>query len=67
MKIKNDIRKYRKRVDVSMKELAERLDVNYTHLSSLERNKQHLIKNLDVDKLVEILGVSSKEIFEVVT
>lgn len=55
------------RACMSMKELAEQLDIHYSHLSDLELHKQHFIRKLDVDKISKILGVPVSEIFEVVT
>lgn len=67
MRLINKIREHREKKGITMKDLAEQLDVTYTHLSTLERNGQQTIKSLDVDQICEILDVHVNDLFYVIT
>ena len=62
-KMKNNIEKFRKELNLSQEQLAEKADISRMTISNIESGKQKIVRSITMEKLAKALGKKIYEVF----
>ena len=62
-KMKNNIEKFRKELNLSQEQLAEKANISRMTISNIESGKQKIIRSITMEKLAKALGKKIYEVF----
>lgn len=61
--MKNNIEKFRKELNLSQEQLAEKADISRMTISNIESGKQKIVRSITMEKLAKALGKKIYEVF----
>lgn len=61
--MKNNIEKFRKELNLSQEQLAEKANISRMTISNIESGKQKIIRSITMEKLAKALGKKIYEVF----